>query len=526
MTLKEIAAIASFQIAQGVLELCTSLLVTIIDDEVNQTIKLAHFSVKEYLILTTQLETSLWYRFKNEQAQAVISEMAVTYLLDPEELIQSGKKVIPQSLLEYSAQFWPEHAVKAFNSGDPNITLGLQAQIDLLFNSNHSPRYIAWLEIYDPDEGRYYNKRQKISYPQPLYYASMLGLEMTVKNLLKKGCRILMEEGSYGNACNAAAICGNFKTIECLGKYHKNIISIANLYWIAEFIRKNAKKVFTLFLEAGMVITKGVMIAAAKNWESGKEVMMLLLEKQGADVVITEEVVTLVAKKFDKEVMMLLLEKRGADVVITEEVVKAAAGNDGSGKKIMMLLFEKRGADVVITEEVVKAAAGNPWSGKEVMMLLLEKRGADVVITEEVVKAAAENWESGKEVMMLLLEKRGADVVITEEVVKAAAGNWKSGKEVMMLLLEKRGADIVITEEVVTLVAKKFDKEVMILLLEKRGADMVITEEVVTLVAKKFDKEVMILLLEKRGADVVITEEVVKSSRELEEWKRGDDAFT
>jgi hypothetical protein len=47
----------------------------------------------------------------------------------------------------------------------------------------------------------------------------------------------------------------------------------------------------------------------------------------------------------------------------------------------MMLLLEKRGADVVITEEVVKAAAENKRSGKEVMMLLLEKQAADVVIT-------------------------------------------------------------------------------------------------------------------------------------------------
>lgn len=60
-------------------------------------------------------------------------------------------------------------------------------------------------------------------------------------------------------------------------------------------------------------------------------------------------------------------------VLITEEVVKAAAGNLWSGKEVMMLLLEKRGADVVITEEVVKAAAGNKYSGEKVMMLLLDK---------------------------------------------------------------------------------------------------------------------------------------------------------
>ena len=77
--------------------------------------------------------------------------------------------------------------------------------------------------------------------------------------------------------------------------------------------------------------------------------------------------------------------------IISKDVVKAAAGNEESGKEVMTLLLEQRGADVMITEKVVKAAAGNYRSGKKVMMLLLEQRGADVIITEEVVKAAAGN---------------------------------------------------------------------------------------------------------------------------------------
>jgi hypothetical protein len=212
MTLQEIAAVVSVQFTEDVLELCTSLLITLIDEKVNQTIKLAHFSVKEYLILTIQeLELSLWYRFKNELAQAIISEMAVTYLLDLDELIRSGKKVIPPSLLKYSVEFWPKHAIKVFNSGNPNITSGLQAQINLLFSSDHSPRFVTWLKIYDPDD--IYNGEQKTSYSQPLYYTSLLGLQMTMKNLLKKGYRIIIER-NYGNAYNAAAIYGNFEIIE------------------------------------------------------------------------------------------------------------------------------------------------------------------------------------------------------------------------------------------------------------------------------------------------------------------------
>lgn len=50
-------------------------------------------------------------------------------------------------------------------------------------------------------------------------------------------------------------------------------------------------------------------------------------------------------------------------IAIEEEVVKAAAGNWQSGKEVMALLLEQRGADVVITEKVVKAAATSGQEG-------------------------------------------------------------------------------------------------------------------------------------------------------------------
>jgi chaperonin cofactor prefoldin len=143
-----------------------------------------------------------------------------------------------------------------------------------------------------------------------------------------------------------------------------------------------------------------------------------------------------------KEVMTLLLDRWGADVPVTAEVVEAAAANYHSSKEVMALLFDRRGADIPITAEVVKAAAGNYHSGKEVMALLLDRRGADIPITAEVVKAAAGNNGSGKEVMTLLFDRRGADVPITAEVVKAVAANHHSSREVMTLLLDRREQEV------------------------------------------------------------------------------------
>jgi hypothetical protein len=71
----------------------------------------------------------------------------------------------------------------------------------------------------------------------------------------------------------------------------------------------------------GTKLPGDVMEEAASNYRNGKELMALLLDRRGEDVVITEEVVKAAASN-RKEVMALLLERRGEDVVITEEVVK------------------------------------------------------------------------------------------------------------------------------------------------------------------------------------------------------------
>ena len=194
----------------------------------------------------------------------------------------------------------------------------------------------------------------------------------------------------------------------------------------------------------------GLTLAAASIKENAKEMMELLLDQQGAQIKITEDVVKAAASNGGngKEVMALLLDRRGDQIQISEDVVKAAARNEGNGKDVMALLLDRRGDLIWITEDVVEAAARNGGNGKDVMALLLDRRGDQIWITEDVVKAAARNEGDGNEVMALLLDRRGDRIQITEDVVKAAARNEGNGKEVMALLLDRRGDQIQITEDV------------------------------------------------------------------------------
>jgi hypothetical protein len=125
-------------------------------------------------------------------------------------------------------------------------------------------------------------------------------------------------------------------------------------------------------------------------------------------------------------------------------VVKAAAGSY-EGKNVMALLLDRRGDEIIITEEVVKAAAGS-YEGKNVMALLLDRRGDEIIITEEVVKAAAGNEDKGKAVMALLLDRRrGATAAsITEEILIAAAA---CGQDGVLNLLSRQNDLISISNE-------------------------------------------------------------------------------
>ena len=77
---------------------------------------------------------------------------------------------------------------------------------------------------------------------------------------------------------------------------------------------------------------------------------------------------------------------------ITEEVVMAAAENEYNGKEVMMRLLDRRGADVPITEEVVKAAAGivcsAAYSGDAIIVQQIVDFGpSDMVKSEMYVEA-------------------------------------------------------------------------------------------------------------------------------------------
>ncbi|KAL7812767.1 hypothetical protein V8C26DRAFT_406512 [Trichoderma gracile] len=299
------------------------------------------------------------------------------------------------------------------------------------------------------------------------------------------------------------------------------------------------------FIQLGATVTSKSATLAVEKRTARKEMLQLLFDLKGNELVISEHTVTYAAahQAHGDEFIGLLLKERGNDICVTGRILEAAISNswkhneittmliknlDGTvaiGQKIvasiaqscsgnvMSLLLDRQGNQIRIDEATSRAAARNVSHGEEVMALLLKRRGTEITITEEIVANAARS-KNGHKLLALLLKERGHEIVITHDIVKAAAGN-SHGEHSLALLLQERGDEIIINDEIVKAAARHNDEHALALLLNRRGSEVTITEEIIELAAGENTRhgyEVVKLLLEKRGDEFKITEEIVKAA--------------
>jgi hypothetical protein len=195
---------------RNVLQILGSLAVVFSNDLVNdqqqlsglkgvEVIKLAHFSVKEYLLSERILRgpaskfaasTIVTHRF--------IAESCVQYILyycGSDSKALTSEDLVSFPLLQYACQFWYVH-VKSIPLGDQDP---INAIICRLFTSVSA--LSTWLQIHRPDIPTSKPFETVNGIAQPLYFASDIGLETVVQLLLRKG-----EEVDARNENGQAAI--------------------------------------------------------------------------------------------------------------------------------------------------------------------------------------------------------------------------------------------------------------------------------------------------------------------------------
>lgn len=382
-------------------------LLIILQDE---KVLLLHQSVKDYLVGADSN-----HFISEPDAHANVANRCVNLLIE-----QFHSQEQPNMhFLSYATDDWVNHARMAQSRFEVR-------ESEAEFFRVNSPSREHWIKTLRRNYNQYYNKiPQQFSI---LHVAGRWGIASLVDYIANQNYQ-------QSNTKESMSVID----FDCVDENYYRPIDLA--------VRWGHISVVTKLLCLGAKVDERVVITAARNLWRGMDMMTLLLDQRGDQIIITEDIVKAAAENENgKEMMALLLDRRGDQITITEDVIKAAV-RSRDYKGVMTLILDRRRDQIMITEKFMKTVAEN-LEGAELIPLLLDWLGERVHITEGIVKAAAGN-EYGEEVMALLLDQRGDQITITEEILKTAASNRFQAKEMMALLLDRRGDQINITEDVV-----------------------------------------------------------------------------
>ena len=165
-------------------------------------VRLAHFSVKEYLI-SDRIHQGMapHYSIREIESHGILAEDCIAYLLQPGSLTPESLASPP--LADYAARFWATHAKHAGRGPIKSTTL---LSMELLVSDGEG--FLSWIRIVDP-----YNSSSQAS---PLYYALWAGLFEQVKMLIKGGMDVNAQGGELGNALQAASRWGHAEIAQIL----------------------------------------------------------------------------------------------------------------------------------------------------------------------------------------------------------------------------------------------------------------------------------------------------------------------
>jgi hypothetical protein len=498
----EVAAVIAFPFVEDVLRICTSVLVTVIDGDTQETIKLAHFTVKEFLIMQEAFGVGLhWYRFTAQLANRCITAQAV-------EFVFGCPVAESKALFSYASQYWPAHARQLDTLPGSTGCDEVQSSINSLLEPNNRERLLVWLEKQQPERlGLLLH---------PVYYASVLGFKRSVEYFwMDYHSRPYQELGFYGTALDAAACFGHVEIVVWLIDHIENPSKYYNLSLVAQNLRVNVPQTLRALLRKGpkLSICAEVLRALTLN-PVGEEILEILVEENLASIYLTEELIFATShNRWSGRILECLVRRYTHEFPVTFPALVTVAGVSRSALRLLVesriedIWFEKQdyldlttggSAHVIrqlvslgvaypetipLTTEVIKALAGLP-SGSQDLRYLLQVHTIEQPLTPLDVLTVASAFEL--ETFDSLLRHRWEDNTLTEALVFAIASNCylcppigsrssptlkqsdlQSSRKALMSLLGRIDLKIDLTKDMIKLITEQFDKGVILRLLNK-----------------------------------------------------------
>ncbi|KAK7937486.1 uncharacterized protein PG986_014354 [Apiospora aurea] len=416
-------------------------------DKREKTVRIAHFSVQEYLederILESQ-DVSLFH-VRKQDAHIDMATVCLTLLLEPQgkevQDTASIEKTYP--LVKYAARYWPQHIASR------TLRSRTERKISQLFQDPDGS-FSAWVHIWNVDNWQ--GRLQSREAPSPIYYAALLGLTKILGELLNDGCSTTQVPVS--TTTPLGDMNGQNRRVEMLLQAVSSLAAFFGLTkifsWLLHTIHITARSPpLTITPNAFVNFGGGRFETETQGASEGHKEVAKVLPKERSDVNAQgghfgNALQAASSEGYEKIVQMLL--DKGAEVNAQGgEYGNAlqAASSEGHEKIVQMLL--DKGAEVNAQggeyDNALQAASSE---GHEKIVQMLLDKGADVNAQGGKYGNAlqAASSERHEKIVQMLLDK-GADVNAQGgEYGNALQAALSEGHEKIIQILLDKGAEV------------------------------------------------------------------------------------
>src|SRR5271155_2404934 len=198
-------------------------------DGQQKTVRIAHYSVQEYLESDRIHQTASKFSMQSALSNLEASQICLLYLLKTALLDDTAVTLAKFPFAQYAAKYWYEH----YKSSDDGVS-PVNPFVMQLFGGQQVVLQ-NWIKIHDLDHPRLSLGGLSNDIASPVYYASLLGLRCVLGGLLEmeneEGAQTLdlqeissssvsslvnAQGGYYGNALQAASYRGHEQVVQML----------------------------------------------------------------------------------------------------------------------------------------------------------------------------------------------------------------------------------------------------------------------------------------------------------------------
>lgn len=401
------------------------------------TIRLAHYSVQEYLVENALIFDDAGYN----HAMACITYLSFETLLVQEPCTTRQAvwdRLQAHPFLDYAIQYI------GFHLKECDERLSADMFLDFIENS----RIIScWYQLLS------YKRYPPLVASRsrcPLHIASLLGHFTVVRRLLNKGVDISTQDSDGSTALHHAVDRGHKEVAELLLENGANIAAGDDHGRTAlqQAVFRGHGEIARLLLDRGADISSrdnGGETALHHAVDGGRKDMVRLLLDRGADITARDAsgdtALQEAARRGHGEIVRLLLDN-GADIAARNNKGETALRQAirGGQKEVVELLLDK-GADIATQNKYGNSAlqGAASWGHGDIVRLLLDK-GADITTQDSEGDTALHDaaFSGYREITKMLLDK-GADTT-TRNIYGGTAlhlAALEGHKDVVELLLDK-----------------------------------------------------------------------------------------